>query len=305
MAVAPRAPRDAHEWLSFEDPAEDRTWLVDVTFLSSRWRCIYGSGCQGVLTEPAPEQTEGCCSYGAHFTDEADVERVTAAAATLSGEQWQFRSKGRRKAGAVKRDFEGVAATRLVDGACIFLNRPGHPGGAGCALHRAAIDGGVPPRKLKPDVCWQLPLRRRGRGLGRRARDELTRRMGASSLGSGRCALRLVVHRGTLGLLQARTRLPVASRRARRHGRQGGLRPAGHLPQSPGRKARAVAAVAGASHRPRARCQPELGVPGRLSLPGPRGVAVDPVVPPLLSMSGPEKCAPGRSSSTSSSSSDS
>ncbi len=160
MAVAPRAPRDAHEWLSFEDPAEDRTWLVDVTFLSSRWRCIYGSGCQGVLTEPAPEQTEGCCSYGAHFTDEADVERVTAAAATLSGEQWQFRSKGRRKAGAVKRDFEGVAATRLVDGACIFLNRPGHPGGAGCALHRAAIDGGVPPRKLKPDVCWQLPLRR-------------------------------------------------------------------------------------------------------------------------------------------------
>ena len=50
--------------------------------------------------------------------------------------------------------------TRLVDGACIFLNRPGHPGGAGCALHRAAIDRGVPPLRLKPDVCWQLPLRR-------------------------------------------------------------------------------------------------------------------------------------------------
>ncbi len=160
MAVVPDAPVDAHEWVSFADPAEERTWLVDVTFLSSPWRCIYGAGCQGVLTEPTPERMEGCCSYGAHFTDEADAERVAAAAATLSGEQWQFRSKGRRKSGVLKRDSKGVTTTRLVDGACIFLNRPAHPGGAGCALHRAAIERGVPPLQLKPDVCWQLPLRR-------------------------------------------------------------------------------------------------------------------------------------------------
>src|ERR1019366_1668738 len=160
MAVVPDAPFDAHEWVSFEDPAEDRSWLVDVTFLSSCWQCIYGAGCQGVLTEATPERMEGCCSYGAHFTDEADAERVTAAAETLPREQWQFRSKGRRKAGVLKRDSKGVTTTRLVDGACIFLNRPGHPGGAGCALHRAALDRGVPPLELKPDVCWQLPLRR-------------------------------------------------------------------------------------------------------------------------------------------------
>jgi hypothetical protein len=160
MAVVPDAPRDAHEWVSFEDPAEERTWLVDVTFLSSPWRCIYGAGCQGVLTEPTPERMEGCCSYGAHFSDEADAERVAAAAATLSREQWQFRSKGLRKAGVLRRDSKGVMTTRLVDGACIFLNRPTHPGGAGCALHRAALDRGIPPRELKPDVCWQLPLRR-------------------------------------------------------------------------------------------------------------------------------------------------
>jgi hypothetical protein len=160
MAVVPDAPRDAHEWVSFEDPAEERTWLVDVTFLSSPWRCIYGAGCQGVLTEPTPERMEGYCSYGAHFSDEADAERVAAAAATLSREQWQFRSKGLRKAGVLRRDSKGVMTTRLVDGACIFLNRPTHPGGAGCALHRAALDRGIPPRELKPDVCWQLPLRR-------------------------------------------------------------------------------------------------------------------------------------------------
>ena len=61
-------PQDRHEWLSFEDPEEERTWLFDVTFLLSRWTCIFGSGCEGVLTEPAPEMVQGCCSYGAHFT---------------------------------------------------------------------------------------------------------------------------------------------------------------------------------------------------------------------------------------------
>jgi len=47
----------------------------------------------------------------------------------------------------------------MVGDACIFLNRPGFPGGAGCALHRAALDAGERPLDWKPDVCWQVPLR--------------------------------------------------------------------------------------------------------------------------------------------------
>jgi hypothetical protein len=111
-----------------------------------------------VLTGPAPELEQGCCSYGAHFTDADDVARVEAAAATLTADQWQWRNRGRR--GFIKTDAEGTRMTRLVEGACIFLNRPGFPGGAGCALHRAAIERQVAPMDLKPDVCWQLPLRR-------------------------------------------------------------------------------------------------------------------------------------------------
>jgi hypothetical protein len=42
----------------------------------------------------------------------------------------------------------------------VFLNRPGFPGGAGCALHVAALQQDRPPLELKPNVCWQLPLRR-------------------------------------------------------------------------------------------------------------------------------------------------
>jgi hypothetical protein len=177
-----RAPAGAHEWVSFPDPDEERTWLFDVTFLKSNWTCIFGCGCQGVLTGPSPELVQGCCSYGAHLTGAKDARRVEQAAARLSPEQWQFWRQGRPKAardgakGSAKaaakagakgtrlrifaRDASGQLTTRLVRGACIFLNRPGFPGGPGCALHRAALERGEPPLRSKPDVCWQLPLRR-------------------------------------------------------------------------------------------------------------------------------------------------
>ena len=156
---APSGAAGAHEWVSFEDPEEDRTWVFDVTFLLSPWTCIFGRGCQGVLTGPTPELAQGCCSYGAHFTGEDDVARVQAAVAELRDDQWQYARRGRRH-GVVKRAPGGEEVTRLADGACILLNRPGFPGGPGCALHRAALEGGRPPHLAKPDVCWQLPLRR-------------------------------------------------------------------------------------------------------------------------------------------------
>jgi len=154
-----KVPAESHEWVSFEDPEEERTWMFDVTFLLSGWECIFGRGCQGVLTGPAPELVQGCCSYGAHFTDSADVARVRAAARTLTDDEWQFAKIGRRQ-GVVEKEADGTKITRIVDEACVFLNRPGFPAGAGCALHQAAMKRGLPPLDMKPDVCWQLPLRR-------------------------------------------------------------------------------------------------------------------------------------------------
>ena len=146
------------EWVSIEDPHEERVWMFDVTFLTSRWTCIYGQGCQGVLTAPAPELHQGCCSYGAHFTDEEDIARVKAAAKTLTADQWQFIEQGKK--GVIKRKKSGEVTSRLVDDACIFLNRPGFAKGPGCAFHVAAMERGIPHAELTPDVCWQLPLRR-------------------------------------------------------------------------------------------------------------------------------------------------
>ena len=147
------------EYIAFEDPDEERTWVFDLTFLLSRWTCIFGAGCKGVLTEEAPELVQGCCSYGAHFVDDDDRTRVEAAAATLTADQWQYLPRGRSK-GIMKQQRDGTWITRQADDACIFLNRPGFPGGPGCALHRAAIERGVPHMDLKPDVCWQVPIRR-------------------------------------------------------------------------------------------------------------------------------------------------
>ena len=52
-------PDDLHEWVSFEDPDEERTWIFDLSFLTSPWTCIYGNGCQGVLTGPADDLAQG------------------------------------------------------------------------------------------------------------------------------------------------------------------------------------------------------------------------------------------------------
>src|ERR1700755_1837863 len=92
--VDPPPAIDVHEWLSFDIDGE--TYQFDLPFLASNWMCIFGQGCQGVLTGPAPELVQGCCSYGAHFIDDDDVAAVETAAARLTKEQWQFRAKGRK-----------------------------------------------------------------------------------------------------------------------------------------------------------------------------------------------------------------
>jgi hypothetical protein len=151
---------DLHEHVSFDDPEEERTWVFDVTFLTSSWQCIFGAGCQGVLTGPTPELVQGCCSYGAHFTDDDDRRRVVRMAKRLTKTQWQHKRVAEAKGGPVKKAADGNWVTRLHDGACIFLNRPGFAAGPGCALHVAALRHDERPLDWKPDVCWQLPLRR-------------------------------------------------------------------------------------------------------------------------------------------------
>ncbi|CCH77134.1 conserved hypothetical protein [Nostocoides japonicum T1-X7] len=154
----PETPLDqARIWVEFTDPADEgQRFRCDLTWLTSNWTCIFGSGCRGIY---ADRPDDGCCTLGAHFTDEEDLERVKKVAKELGPDEWQHHP-GSTKPKAWTEPEDGATKTKVVDGACIFLNRPGFPAGAGCALHQHAILTGVPPHTVKPDVCWQLPTRR-------------------------------------------------------------------------------------------------------------------------------------------------
>lgn len=134
----------------------ETTWRWDADFLTSRWTCIWGRGCLGILDVPAPELVQGCCSVGAELDGDDEARMISALAATLPPERFQHHAEA--ASGGIFRD-ERRAATRVVHGACIFLNRPGFDGGPGCALHIEAVESGDRPLEWKPSVCWQLPLR--------------------------------------------------------------------------------------------------------------------------------------------------
>ncbi len=134
----------------------DTTWRFERAFLTSNWTCIWGLGCQGILPERAEDLGQGCCSVGAGL-DEGDESRAIGALAAMIPDEL-FEQRDAAAAGGVYRDADRTH-TRVVDGACIFFNRPDFPGGAGCALHLAAVAEGEPVTDWKPSVCWQLPIR--------------------------------------------------------------------------------------------------------------------------------------------------
>jgi len=163
--VFPRA------WIEFPDPADDaQVFRCDLTWLTSSFTCIFGQGCQGIY---ASSPDTGCCTLGAHFSDKADQDRVATYVDQLDGDLWQLRPDRLRirRRDWIEADEEGEAKTRAVDvngqGSCIFHNRADFHLGAGCALHALALSQGRNPLETKPDVCWQLPIRRSFRTVER------------------------------------------------------------------------------------------------------------------------------------------
>lgn len=181
------------EWFEFTDPEDPLHQVTcDVTWLLSHYQCAFGTGaCPGIEATTADA---GCCIHGAFLTDEDDRDRVIDSVRRMvsdprepegdgdPGGWWQNRPDG--VAGfyaAIDSDaldeplepwlewdelegddgeMEPALRTRVVDGACIFANRAGWPGGRGCAIHQWAVGRGLDPVDVKPDVCWQVPLRR-------------------------------------------------------------------------------------------------------------------------------------------------
>jgi hypothetical protein len=134
----------------------ETVWRFDREFLTSRWTCLWGRGCLGIGPQPAEHLRLGCCSIGADLGDDDEARMVAALAATMTPDL--FERYPDAVDGGIFSDDERTH-TRVVDGACIFLNRPGFAGGSGCALHLAATASGESPMDWKPSVCWQLPIK--------------------------------------------------------------------------------------------------------------------------------------------------
>ena len=154
---------------------------MDLTWLLSTYRCRFGTeACLGIDAE---NPDVGCCTHGAFLTDEDDRATLRNVAEKLTAEEWQNRpaemdeweAKGRpqEKSGddiepwlewdELENDegeMEPALKTVTTNGACIFANREGFPGGRGCALHAWALRNDVELTAAKPEVCWQVPLRR-------------------------------------------------------------------------------------------------------------------------------------------------
>ncbi|WP_082393469.1 hypothetical protein [Nocardia arizonensis] len=156
------------EWIEFVDPANDEHLIAaDLTWLLSRWTCVFGTpACQGILSD---RPDDGCCSHGAFLSDKDDRDRLKDAVKMLTRADWQLMDEAADARGRITRkgyleldelEDEPALRTRRFEGACIFLNRPGFAGGVGCSLHTMALRRGLLPHTVKPDVCWQLPIRR-------------------------------------------------------------------------------------------------------------------------------------------------
>jgi hypothetical protein len=167
------------EYLEFTDPTDSGHIVsVDLTWLLSTYRCRFGTdACHGIDAE---HPDVGCCVHGAFLTDEDDRGALAEIVPHLTDEDWQLKPLVTGADGDPGMDGvepwlvwdeldgddtdsgepEPALKTRVHDGACVFANRADHPGGAGCALHGWALKNDVALTVAKPEVCWQLPLRR-------------------------------------------------------------------------------------------------------------------------------------------------
>jgi hypothetical protein len=170
-----------------DDPANativdgDVTWKFDAAFLNSNWTCIWGRGCLGILDDPSEELGQGCCSMGAELDGVDEARMISANAAMVEPTLFEFHAIAQSE-GVFSDDT--MTNTRIVDGACIFLNRPGFAVGAGCALHLAAIHAGESPMDWKPSVCWQLPIKVEWEQISETAEQATLRRWSRADWGA-------------------------------------------------------------------------------------------------------------------------
>ncbi|NCV96149.1 MAG: hypothetical protein EBW33_05390, partial [Actinobacteria bacterium] len=129
-------PRD---WFEFPDPLNPKQiFKCDLTWLTSNWNCIFGSGCKGIDKKLADH---GCCSDGAYYNGADDERRVVKAAKRLPKEMWQNYEVARKgkTLNVSEIGLDRERKTKKVNKTCIFFNEKEFSEEYfGCALHHLA-----------------------------------------------------------------------------------------------------------------------------------------------------------------------
>src|SRR3954451_9779108 len=150
------------EWATFIDPRDASTWQLDLTFLSSSWKCIFGCGCKGIHGEPAT----GCCSSGVFIQASADdaggdeySALVKRRVKQLTDEDWDLRQRYKKNWWKERGKDTGSKHTKLHAGACAHANRGHGPRRTMCcAFHVADLKRGEDPIDWKPWTCGLVPF---------------------------------------------------------------------------------------------------------------------------------------------------
>jgi hypothetical protein len=148
------------EWATFIDPRDGWKWEIDLTFLASAWKCIYGCGCKGIHGVPVG----GCCQDGVYIKSDKDddegakdFKRVKKRVKQLTAEDWDNIDEYRNNWWKVR--DKGSKHTRVHKGHCVFQNLGDGPSGTtGCAFHVAALRRGEDYLDWKPFTCGLVPF---------------------------------------------------------------------------------------------------------------------------------------------------
>lgn len=173
--LPPDFPREWFEFTNPEDP--EHVFSIDLTWLESHYTCMFGTpSCHSI---DFTKTDVGCCTHGAFLADETDRDQLYDAVAEMPAKYWQNRPKDTDKYLADDEAIEvepwlewdelddedgnpePALKTKVTpEGACIFANRAGWGTGIGCAIHQWAIAEDRDVTVEKPEVCWQVPMRR-------------------------------------------------------------------------------------------------------------------------------------------------
>ena len=71
----------AREFHEFTDPDGGMVWKVDISFLTSRWGCIFGQGCPGIYPPGSGKSSThgGCCTLGVYLDSGGNYDRTADA----------------------------------------------------------------------------------------------------------------------------------------------------------------------------------------------------------------------------------